>query len=196
MGLDKNEDNRKLLVIGVKAIEENIDCLYCDKKMKEHSKNDLIRCMYVVQTNAVKWGTELRDRQMADQHTIEAMDKKQMEGIKADQAQRGDKHTVVGQINGEQVRMMDNETKVSDDDPHVAKFLKDNPLWKTHESELTEEQKKAYEEMRKTGEIQEVPSDGLVGGEGMTQTIKDGEPTGNKLPAKKKKKEKKDEKSG
>ena len=191
MGLDKNEENRKLLVIGVKAIEENIDCLYCDKKMKEHSKNDLIRCMYVVQTNAVKWGTELRDRQMADQHKMAEMDEKQAKDIAEDQADRGDKHTVIGQAGGAEVRIMDNETEVPDDDEHKIKFLKDNPLWKTHESPLTEEQKKAYEEMRKTGEIQEVPSDGLVGGEGMTQTIKDGKPTGNKVPKKKKKKEEK-----
>ena len=53
MGLEQNEENRKLLVIGVKAIEEGINCLYCDKILKEHSKNDLVRCMYVVQTNSV-----------------------------------------------------------------------------------------------------------------------------------------------
>ena len=33
-----------------------------------------------------------------------------------------------------------------------------------------------------------MPSDGLVGGEGMTQTIKDGKPTGNKVKKKKEKK--------
>ena len=186
MGLEDQPENKNLLVIGVKAIEEGINCLNCDKLLKEHSKNGLIRCLYVVQTNAVRWGTELRERHMADQHTIEAMDKKQMEDIKADQAQRGDSHKVVGQINGEEIRMMDNETEVSDDDPHKKKFLKDNPEWKTHESPLTEEQKKILNE---GGGVGATSSDNMV------QTIKDGKATGNKAPKKKKKKEKKDDKS-
>jgi hypothetical protein len=186
MGLESNPESKKLLEIGVKTIEDQIDCLNCDKKMKEHSKNGLIRCFYVVQSHAVKWGSELRERYSADQHKMAEMDEKQAKDIAEDQADRGDKHTVIGQAGGEEVRMMDNETEVSEDDPHVTKFLKDNPQWKTHESPLTEEQKKMADEM---------PSnDGLVGGKGMTQTIKDGKPTGNELP--KKKKEKKDEKSG
>jgi len=194
MGLESYPESKKLLEVGVKTIENEIDCLNCDKKMKEHSKNGLIRCFYVVQSHAVKWGSELRERYSADQHKMAEMDEKQAKDIAEDQAQRKD--TVVGQINGEEVRMMDNETEVPDDDEHKIRFLKDNPQWKTHESPLTEEQKKAYDEMSKTGEIQEVSSDGLVGGKGMTQTIKDGKPTGNELPKKKKKKEKKDEKSG
>jgi hypothetical protein len=177
MGLESNPESKKLLEIGVKTIEDQIDCLNCDKKMKEHSKNGLIRCFYVVQSHAVKWGSELRERYTADQHQMAEMDEKQMRDIKIDQAQRTD--TVVGQINGEEVRMMDNETEIADDDPHKIKFLKDNPAWKTYESPLTEEQKKMADEM---------PSDDGLVGVNMTQSIKDGKATGNKPPPKKKKK--------
>ena len=36
MGLEKQEHNRRILEVGVKAIGENIDCLNCDTKLKEH----------------------------------------------------------------------------------------------------------------------------------------------------------------
>ena len=170
MGLEEDPQTKQLQVIGVKTIENGIHCLNCDKLFKDHSKNGLTRCFYVVQTHAVKWGSDLRERLQIEQEQMEQMDKKQMEDIKKDQAQRKD--TVVGKINGEQVRMMDNETEVSDDDPHKKKFLKDNPQWKTHETPLTEDQKKMLNEGG--GGVESSASSGMV------QTIKDGKATGNK----------------
>lgn len=209
MGLENQVENRKLLEVGVKAIEENIDCLNCDKKLKEHSKNGMLRCLYVIQTNAVRWGTELRSRQEADQHQMAAMDKKQIEDIKADQALRSEGKGEFGNLyesgvkdgsdqgvhpvvatneQGEEIRVMNNETEVPDDDPHKQKFLKDNPQWKTNESPLTDEQKKMLKEMEKGGGKGklEMKSSGGV------QTIKDGKPTGNKIPKKKNKTTKED----
>ena len=196
MGLEKQEHNRRILEVGVKAIGENIDCLNCDTKLKEHSKNGLLRCLYVIQTNAVRWGSELRERQEADQHQMAAMDKKQIEDIKADQALRtkgigefGDVHNVHPVVatneQGEEIRIMNNETEVPDDDAHKQRFLKDNPGWKHKEDPLTDEQKKMLEEMEKGGKGKfEIKSSGGV------ETIKDGKPTGNKLPKKKKEKKK------
>lgn len=175
MGLEDDKSTKPLQEIGVKTIGNGIHCLNCDKLLKDHSKNGMTRCFYVVQTHAVKWGSDLRERLQVEQEQMKEMDKKQMEDIKKDQAQRKD--IVVGKINGEEVRMMDNETEVSDDDPHKKKFLKDNPQWKTHETPLTEEQKKMLNEGG--GRAESSASSGMV------QTIKDGKATGNKVKKKK-----------
>ena len=118
----------------------------------------------------------------------------QIEDIKADQALRtkgigefGDVHNVHPVVatneQGEEIRIMNNETEVPDDDAHKQRFLKDNPGWKHKEDPLTDEQKKMLEEMEKGGKGKfEIKSSGGV------ETIKDGKPTGNKLPKKKKEK--------
>ena len=171
MGLVDDKATKPLQIIGVKQIENGIHCLNCDKLLKEHTKNGLMRCFYVVQTHAVKWGSELRERMRVDIEQVEQMDKKQMEDIKKDQAQRS--HTNVGRVDGKEVHMMDNETEVPKDDPHVTKFLKDNPTWKTSEKPLTEEQKKLLKKM-------EGVDMKVVGIEGAVETIKDGKPTKKK----------------
>jgi hypothetical protein len=136
--------------------------------------------MYVVQTHAVKWGSELRERMQIEQEQMQEMDKKQMEDIKKDQKQRS--HTAVGKSDGVEVHMMDNETEVKADDPHVTRFLKDNPQWKTNETPITEEGKDMLKNME--GDMK------VVGMPDAVQTIKDGKKTGNK-PKKKTNKVKK-----
>ena len=149
MGLESDPNTKQMQEIGVKTIEKAIHCLNCDKLMKDHSKNGLVRCFYVVQSHAVKWGSDLRERMQVDREQMEQLDKKQAEDIKKDQEQRIG-HKNVGQIKGEQVHMMDNETEVSDDDPHKIKFLKDNPQWKTNETPITEEGKEMLKNMEKS----------------------------------------------
>jgi hypothetical protein len=171
MGLENDPSTKGLQVVGVKTIENGIHCLNCDKLLKDHSKNGLIRCFYVVQTHAVKWGSELRERMQIDKEQMEQMDKKQNEEIKIDQAQRP--HTTVGKADGVEVHMMDNEIEVADNDPHKIKFLKDNPQWETNETPITEEGKEVLKNME--GDMK------VVGMPNAVETIKDGKATGNKV---------------
>jgi len=177
MGLDSDPKTKQLQEVGVKTIEKAIHCLNCDKLMKDHSKNGLVRCFYVVQSHAVKWGSDLRERMQVDQEQMQEMDEKQMEDVKKDQAQRS--HKSVGQIKGEQVHMMDNETEIADEDPHKIKFLKDNPQWKTNETPITEEGKEMLKNMEKGGGMK------VVGLPNAVETIKDGKSTGKKVKTKK-----------
>jgi hypothetical protein len=172
--LESDPKTKHMQIIGVKKIEEEIHCLNCDKLFKEHSKNGLVRCFYVVQSHAVKWGSELRERQQAEQHQMQEMDIKQVEDIKEDQKTRIG-HKTVGIVDGEEVHMMENEEEIPDDDPHKIRFLKDNPQWKTQETPLTEEQKKMLKGLDKKGGDMKV-----VGLPNAVETIKDGKPTGNK----------------
>ena len=178
MGLINDSTTKPMQQVGVKTIENEIHCLNCDKLLKEHSKNGLSRCFYVVQSHAVKWGSDLRERMQIDREQMQQMDKKQNEDIKIDQAQRKG-HTNVGRADGVEVHMMDNETEVADDDPHKIKFLKDNPDWKTNETPITEEGKEMLKNMEK-GDMK------VVGMPNAVQTIKDGKPTKKKAKASKK----------